>query len=210
VTEKTNDKPNGKPTDDEVEFRVEDRRHWAAEETAVDEQEPSSGEVSRPSVLDEYRLRAETAEQKLQEYIEAHKSFRDEQEQVRVRLSRDVDRRVELQFGEVVTELLLAVDDLDLAIEHVSQVPEAVALAEGVKMARDRFLATLERHGVQRLSPGHEVFDPNESEALRVDPVDDEDLDGKVTEVVQPGYRLGERVIRPARVAVGRYVPGDS
>jgi molecular chaperone GrpE len=87
----------------------------------------------------------------------------------------------------------------------VSDVPEARPLAEGVMMARDRFLTILLKHGVERISPEGQPFDPNESEALRVDPVDSKDRDQTVTETLKPGYRLGARVIRAAQVAVGRY-----
>ena len=52
--------------------------------------------------------------------------------------------------------------------------------------------------------PADEPVDPHESEALRLDPVDSEDAAGKVTETMRPGYRLGDQLIRPARVAVGR------
>jgi molecular chaperone GrpE len=71
-------------------------------------------------------------------------------------------------------------------------------------LARDRFLATLERHGVTRLSLDGEEYDPNLAEAMRVDAVDDPERSGKVTETLRPGYRLGDRVVRPAQVAVGR------
>ncbi len=191
------------------EFKVDDRRHWSADEEdpAVEEDQV---EPVRPTMIDEYRQRAEGAEQKLQEYIEAYKSYQQEQEDFRARMSRDVERRVELQFGELVSQLLQTVDDLDLGLTHVQDVPEAEPLAKGVVMARDRFLSTLDNHGISRVAPTGDTFDPNVAEALRVDPVTDPELDGKVTETLQPGYRLGDRVIRAARVAVGRYVSDDS
>ena len=184
------------------EFKVQDRRHWQQNDDleAADEVEPA-----KPSYLEAYRERAEAAENKLQEYIEAFKNHEAEQEQVRTRLSRDVDRKVELMFGELLGELLRTVDDLDLSLSHIANVPEAGPLAKGVAMARDRFLATLARHGVQQVSCEGQPFDPNEAEALRVDSVDSADRDGVVTEILQPGYKLGERMIRPAKVAVGRY-----
>lgn len=191
-----------------VEFRVNDRRHWAAEtdngesEGGVEEAEV---EPARPTVVGEYRQRTEEAERKLQEYIEAFKHFKEEQEQFRERMNRDVDRRVNLKFGEMVGELLESIDNLDLAMAHVAEVPEARPLLEGLTLARDRFLTTLERHGVEKLEPHNEVFDPNQEEAVRVDPVDGEEQDGRVTEILRPGYRLGELVIRPAQVAVGRF-----
>jgi molecular chaperone GrpE len=184
------------------EFRVEDRRHWQHVEESGEAEEAAP---ARPSVLDEYRQRAEEAEQKLLEYIEAFKKHQSDQEQVRVRLARDVDRRVDLKFGELVGELLETMDDLDRSLEHVKDVPEAAPLAEGVAIARDRFLATLQKHGVEQISPQGEPFDPHEAEAVRVDPVESSADDQRVTETLQPGYRLGDRVIRAAKVAVGRH-----
>ena len=101
-------------------------------------------------------------------------------------------------------ELLETVDNLDLALNHLDGVAGAEPLAQGVRLARDRFLAALERHGVEKIEPHGEPFDPNEAEAVRVDPLDSDERDGQVTETLQPGYRLGDCLIRPARVAVGR------
>lgn len=184
-------------------LKVEDRRHWARER---DETEESGEEAatSLPTVVDEFRRRAEAAEGKLLEYIAAFKQAQLEQDQFRERLSRDVERRVDLRFGEMLEPLLGCLHDLDLALEHVRGVAEAAELARGVALVRDRFLAVLERAGVTRLEPAGCDFDPNVAEAARVDAVDDPLLDGKVTVVLRPGYRLGERVLQPARVAVGR------
>jgi molecular chaperone GrpE len=189
------------------EFKVDDRRHWQ-QEGMPDGDEPAEGvEVApaRPSVLDEYRQRAEAAERKLLDYIEAFKRHQADHEQVRERLARDVDRKVDLKFGELLGELLETVDDLDLSLEHMQGVREAEPLAQGVAMARDRFLTTLQKYGVERISPEGVPFDPNEAEAMRVDPVDSDAADQHVTETLKPGYKLGDRVIRAAKVAVGRY-----
>lgn len=195
----TAQKANGEEAEDD--FKVEDRRHWQQEDDA----ETDPVEPPRPSVLDEFRQRAEQAENKLLEYIEAFKRHRADQEQLRERLARDVDRKTDLRFGDLVTQLLDTVDDLDLSLEHVRGVAGAEPLAEGVGMARDRFLAVLQKHGVERVSPDGETFDPNTAEALRIDPVDTIARDSTVTETLKPGYKLGDRVIRAAKVAVGRY-----
>jgi len=189
-------------------FRVEDRRHWAdgsSEGDATEDRPEPRG--TTPSIVDEYRERAEAAEARLQEYIEAFKRFRAEQEEVRVRLARDVDRRTEVRFGELVSELLDTVDNLELALEHARQTSAAEGLARGIELARKRFLDTLESHGVERFGQAGVPFDPNEAEALRVDPVATVEQDGVVTEVLRPGYRLAGRVVRAARVAVGRHGP---
>ena len=193
---------NGEDSGDQ-EIKVNDRRHWQQDEAEQDENAETA--PAQPSILDEFRLRAEQAEQKLLEYIDAFKRHQADQDKVRERLTRDVDRKVDLKFGELLSDLLETLDDLDLSLDHVRGVPGAEPLAEGVVMARDRFLTTLNKHGVKRFSPEGQRFDPNESEALRVDPVDSKDDDQIVTETLKPGYKLGDRVIRAAKVAVGRH-----
>lgn len=183
------------------EIRVEDRRHWAREDRD-DEDGPAT--TAFPTVVDEYRARAEAAEERLREYIAAFKQAEAEQESFRERLLKDVDRRVELQFSEMVVELLDALDDLDLAIAHVDGVEQAKPLARGVRLVHARFLGVLAKQGVVPIRLDGEPFDPNVAEAIRVDPVDDPGADGRVTATLSPGYRLGDRVIRPAKVAVGK------
>ena len=195
--------PNERDPADDPEYKVEDRRHWMQEADEAGEQLEESA-PAKPTIIDEYRDRAEQAEQKLLEYIEAFKVFREEQEQVRLRLDRDVERKTDLRFGELVAELLLSVDDLDLALAHVGNDEAVRTLADGVRLVRRKFIETLERHGVERMELDGSAFDPNHAEAIRVDSVDDGALNDKVTETLRPGYRLGERILRAAQVAVGR------
>jgi len=205
MSRKTDNSDNGEQQElepEESEFKVDDRRHWKQEGEDGAEDLSEAAPV-RPTIIEEYRTRAEQAEQKLLEYIDAFKQFRKEQEDVRVRLNRDVQRKVELQFGELVGELLNSIDDLDLALAHIGDGEGAQNLARGVQMVRNQFIETLERHGVERMEPDGEEFDPNTAEAIRVDSVD-ADQDGKITQTLRPGYRLGERIIRAAQVAVGR------
>ncbi len=212
-TKKTDRRPAAEAEAEEAAFKVADRRHWSrpadgdgdANGAAGGEpREAPADEPRRPSIVDEYRARAEQAEAKLQEYIEAYKGFRAEQDQVRARLERDVDRRVERKFADLVEQLLASIDHLDLALDHARDVPEAQPLADGVRLARDGFLQALLSQGVERVDPLGAEFDPNEAEAVRMDPVDDPARSNTVTEVLRPGFRLGGAVIRPARVAVGR------
>jgi molecular chaperone GrpE len=189
--------------DEEPALKVEDKRHWARKDKDDDGEEPEVPDT-RPTIIGEYRQRAEKAEEKLQEYIAAFKEEKKSQEEFRQRLQKDVDRKVELKFGGLVVELLEGLDDLDLALSHVADVPEARELAHGVELVRNRFLATLEKHGVARLDPAGQPFDPETAEAIGVIPVDDATMDGAVVETYRAGYMLGDRVIRPARVAVGK------
>ena len=205
MTGKTDSPTNGEQQEleqEDSEFRVDDRRHWQQDGEGAEDELTEAAPI-KPTIIDEYLERAETAERKLNEYIDAFKQFRKEQEDVRVRLNRDVQRKVALQFGELVGELLNSIDDLDLALAHVGEGEGAQSLARGVQMVRNKFIETLERHGVERMEPDGEEFDPNTTEAIRMDSVG-EDEDGRITETLRPGYRLGEHIIRAAQVAVGR------
>lgn len=184
-------------------IKVEDRRHWARAEEPEDQ--PGEETSPRPDPETEaLRQRAETAEAKLREYAAALQQWKQEQEQVRARLERDLDSRVRTRFGELVADLLESVDDLDLAIAHARSPSEGAPFVEGITLVRDRFVSTLARHGIERLDLDGTPFDPNVAEAVAVESVDDPAADGRVVRTVRSGYRYGDRIVRAARVAVGR------
>ena len=115
--------------------------------------------------------------------------------------------RAEVRFGELVSQLLGTVDDLELALDHARNIPAAEGLVRGVELARKRFLDALVATGVERFGEAGVPFDPNEAEAGRVVAVTSAAGVDSVSVVVQPGYRLADRVLRAARVAVGRHHP---
>lgn len=161
-------------------------------------------EIVPAAEFEAMRARAETAEGKLYDFAAALNQFKAEQEKVRARLERDIAAKVETRFATLVADLLEAVDDLDRALEHARGIPPAEPIVQGLEMARDRFVAMLLKNGVERLDLEGTPFDPNEAEALALETVTDAALDGRVVRIVLPGYRIGARVIRPARVIVGR------
>src|SRR5690606_34944278 len=80
------------------------------------------------------------------------------------------------------------------------------ALIEGVEITQRGMLSTLERHGVKKLAPEGEKFDPNFHQAMFEVPNPDIPT-GTVVQVVQPGYSIGDRVLRPAMVGVSKGGP---
>jgi len=190
---------------DDSAFKVEDRRHWAREEDDAETADEPTAPEPEPSVVAELRLRADSAEKKLHEYAAAYRQAQADQERFRERMTRDVERKAQLAFGNLVTDLLDSLDDLDLALAHASDRPEVAPLARGVGMARGRFLSALQKAGIEPLELDGTSFDPNLAEAVRLVPVDSSERNGTVVETLRTGYRLGDRILRPARVAVGRH-----
>jgi molecular chaperone GrpE len=96
---------------------------------------------------------------------------------------------------------LPAVDNLNRALAAAAASGNGDELASGVKLVHDELIAALRRAGVELFSPQGEKFDPEHHEAVAQRPVDGAEA-GTVVEVYQQGCRLGDAVIRPARVVV--------
>jgi molecular chaperone GrpE len=99
----------------------------------------------------------------------------------------------------LVKELLPILDDLDRALQAASEHEEA-QLEEGVRLVHRSLEQLLQREGVKEIDTSGR-FDPHVHEALLAQPVEDAES-GAVVDVVQKGYTLGDRVVRPARVIV--------
>ena len=130
-----------------------------------------------------------------------------EMENLRRRTARDVQDAKSYAVTNFARDMLSVSDNLRRAIEAVSAEAKAAAdstlkaLTEGVEMTERGMLSTLERHGVKKLAPEGEKFDPNFHQAMFEIP-NPEVPANTVVQVVQPGYSIGERVLRPAMVGV--------
>ena len=99
----------------------------------------------------------------------------------------------------ILHELLPVLDDLERALEAASQHEEA-KLEEGVRLVHRSLLGLVERHGLSEIET-EGAFDPHVHEALLAQPGEGAE-EGSVLQVLQKGYRLGDKVLRPARVIV--------
>lgn len=177
-------------------IRVDDRRFWANDEDALDR--APIPEKKYPSFIEELKSRTELAEQRLKDKV---RKLDEENEAFRERLTREMEKRLEREKQKVLLGFLEVVDNLERALLLSADVS---SLKEGLRLNIELFLGQLKAHGVEPIDPIQQPFDPNEAEAVGVVAVDQPDLDQRVVEVVQKGYRLGDQLIRPARVRVGQ------
>jgi len=119
-------------------------------------------------------------------------------ENYRKRVAREQEALSARAAERVVKELLPIVDDLGRALEAAEEHQEA-KLEEGVRLVHRQLASMLEREGLAEIETNGK-FDPHVHEAMLARPADAEE--GAVLEVLQKGYRLGDRVLRPARVIV--------
>src|SRR5918994_153362 len=113
-------------------------------------------------------------------------------------LAAERDELVERAHERLVKELLPVLDDLGRALEAAEQHEEA-ALEDGVRLVHRQLVDVLAKEGLNEIETDG-VFDPHVHEALLSQPSDEET--GTVLEVLQKGYRLGDHVLRPARVTI--------
>ncbi|MDL2409137.1 nucleotide exchange factor GrpE [Rhizobium calliandrae] len=135
-----------------------------------------------------------------------------EMENLRRRTTRDVHDARTYAVANFALDMLSVSDNLRRALDAIPAEAEASgdagfkALIEGVDLTERAMLLALERHGVKKLAPEGEKFDPNFHQAMFEVP-NPEVPAGTVVQVVQPGYSIGDRVLRPAMVGVAKGGP---
>ena len=133
------------------------------------------------------------------EYLELAQRTQADFENFRKRASRDTAVAGERARSGIVKELLPVLDNLERALASAN--PEESHLAGGVQLVHSELVGVLSRNGVEQFDPKGEKFDPTDHEALTVRPEEGTEP-GFVIETVEKGYRVGDTVLRPARVVV--------
>jgi molecular chaperone GrpE len=140
----------------------------------------------------------EVAQRERDELVDTLQRVQAEFDNYRKRAARDQESLVARAHERLVKELLPVLDDLERALE-AAEAHEEAKLEEGVALVARSLAAVLRKEGLQEVS-SEGKFDPHVHEALLSQPSEAEA--GSVIEVLQKGYRLGDRVLRPARVVV--------
>jgi molecular chaperone GrpE len=160
------------------------------------ERKPTRTELER--LVLSLEERAALLEKERDEHLDDLKRVAAEFENYRKRVARDQESLVARAGERLVKELLPVLDDLERALE-AAHAHEEAKLEEGVKLVHRQLEQILEREGLAPV-PTDGKFDPHVHEALLTQPSAADE--GSVIEVLQKGYRLGDRVLRPARVVV--------
>lgn len=121
----------------------------------------------------------------------------------RKRTRREVDDAQKRGREDLLRELLPVFDNLERAAAHAGQATDAKAVADGVGMVLKQFVDTLGRAGIKRIVAVGSPFDPSQHEAIQQVETDEHPA-GTVVAEVQPGYVLGDRLVRAAMVVVAK------
>lgn len=202
----------------EGEIRITDKRRVTADAELVAEQEEAQNDSSAQAEIEALQAKLKEAdekrgeaERKLSEYADrfrkAEERLKTETEEMRARLNRTAEQKLEAARGDLVSGLLDTLDNLKRAVAAAesSQHNETdfTALLEGVRATANLFESKMLGLGLAAVESEGQDFNPEIHEAVEIVPVES-DQDNKVIAEYQTGYKFGDRLLRPARVRVGR------
>jgi len=175
------------------------------EETAKEAEEKSEGENCEAASEKEEELDPlEKAEREIEELKTQLLYKAAEFENYRKRTLKERTELI-LNGGEkVITSILPIIDDMERAIENGAKTDDPEVLREGMTLIHQKFLKTLEAQGVSKIDTKDADFDTDVHEAVAMVPGMGEDKKGKVIDCLQEGYKLNDKIIRHAKVAVGQ------
>ncbi len=158
--------------------------------------EADQASAEREALIDQLK----EAEAKIAEYKDGWARSQAEFQNYKKRIERDNELMYAGMKGDIIKKVLPALDDLERALQNR---PADDAWASGIELIARKLQTILDGEGVKRIEAKGEAFDPNFHEAISHEPNEDVES-GHVIDVVQNGYMLGERVIRPALVRVAQ------
>lgn len=150
---------------------------------------------------EDLQLSLDESREKAQEYLEGWQRSRAEFANYKKRIMKEKQSIHQYARGEVIKDFLDIADDLGRALQDRPESGEGAAWADGIELIYKKLLSKLESEGVERMEAEGEIFDPNIHEAIFMEENEDYES-GQIIEVVQDGYTLGDRVLRPALVRV--------
>jgi molecular chaperone GrpE len=185
----------------------EEQAGYAAQDTPSDEPivvtPEAKPEPAAEPTIDELKQAVQKAEEALADKHNEMLRAYAELENARKRAERDVDNARKFALERFVSELLPFKDSLDLGVAAAANASEVASLKEGMQLSAQMFSGVLEKFGVQVIDPVSEKFNPEWHQAISMQESADAEPNS-VLHVVQRGYRLHERLVRPAMVVVAK------
>ncbi len=204
--QKSKGKDEGTP-----EIRVTDRRRISLRDNGNSGE--SAGNLAaespslKPKYVEELEARTKAAEKLVNEVHARFEQLRDhlqrEMDETRQRLNRSAEERAQREQAEFIATLLPVLDNLRRATEAADQGGSMEVVMEGVRRTVASFENALILAGVEPLESIGQLFDPQLHEAVDTVEVEPE-MQGKIVAEYDRGYKIGDRLLRPARVRVGR------
>lgn len=168
--------------------------------------EAETAAVADEELSEEERLRSRNSE--LEASLEKEKKeymfLMAEFDNFRKRTLREKSELIKNAAESAFKGLLPIVDDFERALKASEGVDDAVSIREGMELIYKKLKKYMEQNGVKEMDPADTVFDADRHEAISAVPVADDSLKGKILDTVEKGYTINDKVLRHAKVVVGK------
>jgi molecular chaperone GrpE len=162
--------------------------------------DPETSGGAETADIDQLRAELEDERAKAQSYYQSWQRAAADYQNFKRRVEQDRSEAARFANASLIINMLPMLDDLERALKSVDAHVASLTWVDGIRLIYRKFQALLEMAGVEEIEADGQIFDPAQHEAVSQAPGED----NKVVSVVQKGYRLGDRVIRPAMVVVGQ------
>ncbi len=197
---------------DEMKNVEEETIEKNVEQPATEEGQPAEGEAQNEAEEPEKEL---TPEEKLQAEVEKLQAEQEEMKDKYLRLSAEFDnyrKRTMKEKAELILNggekafkaILPVIDDMERALATMQKATDVEAVKEGVDLIYNKFIQILGQNGVQAIETKEKELDTDYHDAIAIIDAPTEELKGKILDCVETGYTLNDKVIRHAKVVVGK------
>ncbi len=174
------------------------------EKSQVEDTATTTAETDQEQQMDE-----KSTEEQLQDQLAAEKDkfmrLFAEFENYKKRTTKERIELFKTASQDVMVSMLPVLDDFERALSHIEDDKEAEELRKGVLLIYNKLVNTLEQKGLSKIEVKQgDVFNADDHEAITQIPAPSDDLKGKIIDIVEPGYRLGDKVIRFPKVVIGQ------
>ena len=191
-------------TEKDIEIKDEETQNETPVDETAKEAEEKEEEVNSEETSEEEKDPLEKAQEEIADLKDKWLRSVAEFENYRKRTLKERAELI-LNGGEkVITAILPIIDDMERAIENGAKTDDPEVLREGMSLIHQKFMKTLEAQGVSKIETENADFDTDVHEAVAMVPGMGDDKKGKVIDCLQQGYKLNDKVIRHAKVAVGQ------
>jgi len=161
---------------------------------------PGKG-ADQHDTLEGLRKQVQQRERERDQYLDQLQRARADFDNYQKRNQRELQQERRYSLSPLALEMLPVLDNLERALAAANQAGNKDPLVQGVSMVHTQLLDALRRHGITRMEAAKQPFDPNLHQAVMQQP-DDQAPANTVLQVLQPGYAIHDRVLRPASVIV--------
>lgn len=178
----------------------EEKKTWTREETSADEEKhkQKTTEAKQKKISKEKELKNKLQEQE-EKYLRLSADF----DNYRKRMLREKIEMSKYAGIEILSQMLPVIDDFERAMKSMEETQDIDAVKQGIKLIYNKFKEYLNQQGVEEIEALHTEFDTDLHDAVTKIPAPEDELKGKVVDVIEKGYKLNDKVIRYSKVVVG-------